>query len=87
MPDSEATGGIKRDQAAHEHGTDRHNATWQERSTESNFHVSNEGIRFRDVQLLASLGHTGRRVVLGHTLNTLQHVYYTCITKNYQCFK
>ena len=28
--------------------------------------------------LLASLGHTGRRVVLGHTLNTLGHV----ITKN-----
>ena len=24
--------------------------------------------------LLASLGHTGRRVVLGHTLNTLQRV-------------
>ena len=24
--------------------------------------------------LLASLGHTERRVVLGHTLNTLQHV-------------
>ena len=24
--------------------------------------------------LLASLGHTGRRVVLGHTLNTLQHI-------------
>ena len=24
--------------------------------------------------LLVSLGHTGRRVVLGHTLNTLQHI-------------
>ena len=24
--------------------------------------------------LLVSLGHTGRRVVVGHTLNTLQHV-------------
>ena len=23
---------------------------------------------------MASLGHTGRRVVLGHTLNTLRHV-------------
>ena len=29
----------------------------------------------RGVQTLASLGHTGRRrVVLGHTLNTLQHI-------------
>ena len=24
--------------------------------------------------LLESLGHTGRRVVLGHTLNTMQHI-------------
>ena len=24
--------------------------------------------------LLASLGHTGRNVILGHTLNTLQHI-------------
>ena len=33
--------------------------------------------------LSASLGHTGRTVVLGHTLNTLQCI----ITKKSQCFK
>ena len=42
--------------------------------------VTQEGIKITHVlagvsNLLASLGHTGRRrVVLGHTLNTLQHV-------------
>ena len=33
-----------------------------------------EGLELGVSNLLVSLGHTGRRVVLGHTLNTLWHV-------------